>query len=71
MHRRDFAEPSCDNASSVAVVIEAARLLHTLPPAGYRTPAETVDRVETSTLVEATWLTLATVHLLTHGSVHR
>jgi len=32
---------------------------------GYQTPAETVDRVEISTLVEATWLTVATVRILT------
>jgi hypothetical protein len=37
---------------------------------GYQTPAETVERVETDTLVAATWLTVATVRILIH-TVHR
>jgi len=38
---------------------------------GYQTPAETIERVDTDTLIEATWLLVATVRILTQDNLNR
>ncbi len=62
------AMPS-DNRRYAAAGLPAIGIGMGMP--GYQTPAETPDRVETSTLVEATWLTVATVRILIHNSTRR
>ena len=58
------AMPS-DNRRYAAAGLPAVGIGMGMP--GYQTPAETVDRVDTDTLVAATWLIVATVRTLIHA----